>query len=115
VTHLNLALAGFCVLIICIGQILFKYAANLIQNNGGVIGVKTLAVVSGALVIYGGATLLWIYILRFVPVTKAYPLLAMSYVIVPVMGILFLGESISVSYLIGTAFILVGILITTLM
>jgi drug/metabolite transporter (DMT)-like permease len=59
--------------------------------------------------IYAVATLLWVWILRVVPLNLAYPLMGLAFVIVPAMSALFLGESLRPNMLIGGLLITIGI------
>jgi len=102
------------VAMICSGQLLFKALGKKLHEGLAVTdpGVAALAVL--AIGIYGLATLLWIYVLRTVPLTKAYPFMALSFVIVPIGSILFFSEQVRLQYVIGTALIVAGVVITTL-
>lgn len=100
-----------CVLGISLGQMLFKKAAAAIPDathwqhwvfNGWLIA---------ALALYGITTLVWIWILRHVPLHIAYPFMGLAFLIVPCLGWLFLGEPIRIPTLIGGTLILAGITI----
>jgi drug/metabolite transporter (DMT)-like permease len=111
-TFSNLALIISCVIGISIGQILFKLASASMPTEFGVGAVVQLAVnrhLIGALIIYAAATLGWVYSLRVVPLTIAYPFMALAFVIVPVLSAFFLQESISIRLAVGTALIVCGI------
>lgn len=54
------------------------------------------------------STLLWMYILRQFPLSKAYPMISMSYIFAIVLAIVFLHESISWSRWVGVALIVAG-------
>jgi len=109
---------GSCVafaVLLAIGQILFKNAAlsmPVVRNFSDVPVLLQVPSLWLALILYGGATLLWIYLLQTIPLSRAYPFAALGFVLVPAAGVLLFGEKISVSYLIGAAFIISGVLIT---
>jgi len=58
--------------------------------------------------------LIWIYVLRTLPLSLAYPLTALSYVIVPVFSFLFLHEKISWQTAAGCTVIIIGVIISHL-
>ncbi len=53
----------------------------------------------------------WLYVLRFIPLTIAFPLSNFVHVLVPLSSLIFLGESISVLRWSGIALVLLGIFI----
>lgn len=64
-----------------------------------------------ALFIYGIATLLWISLLRYVPLNKAYVFMALSFVLVPIASYYIFSEQITVGYWIGVALIVSGVIV----
>ncbi len=64
-----------------------------------------------ALFIYGMATLLWLFILSRVPLSKAIPFIALTYVIVPVMAAVFFDEKLHLMYWMGVLIIIAGVYI----
>lgn len=101
-----------CVFGIAVGQILFKQAARNTLPEQGLLAMFNSWMIA-ALVLYGGATLLWIYVLRSTPLGLAYPLFALAFLIVPVLSSLFLGEPLRLSSLIGGVLIVVGVYVST--
>lgn len=98
---------------ICCGQLLFKVVGLRLQSGLSVLDPKTLGFTALSFLIYASATILWIYVLRTVPLTKAYPFMALSFVLVPLFSVILFSESVRSQYLIGTALIVVGVIITT--
>ncbi len=112
-TAIHFGMALLCVLAISIGQILFKRTGLQIESTGSVFAAQVLLTGIGAMVLYAGASLLWIYLLRFVELRYAYPIMALSFVITPLLAHLFLSEKIGGQYLFGMALIIAGIVIIT--
>lgn len=110
-TPLHIIWAIACVLIIAIGQLLFKKAGMEIQAIGHWASMRVLIVVGCALFIYGLATLLWISLLRYVPLNKAYVFMALSFVLVPIASYFIFREHITVGYWIGVALIVSGVIV----
>lgn len=95
------------------GQILFKSAAlrmppevpllqsllNLLQNWQ----------FFAAVAIYFLLTIIWVWILRVVPLSRAYPFVALAFAFAPLLGSLWFGEPLPVQRLAGIAIILCGL------
>lgn len=99
------------------GQMLFKLGAPRWQGNTAlewVISFATNPFLVTAVFLYAVTILIWIYVLRTLPLSLAYPLTALSYVIVPMLGFLFLQEKISWQTVVGSAVIILGVVITHL-
>jgi len=102
-------LAVVCV--ISTGQLLFKIASGLIDFRRPLAEPRGLAVLSVALVLYGAATLVWVAVLRQAPLNRIYPIMALSFVLTPLGGMLVLKEPISPAYWAGVGLILAGLVV----
>ncbi len=109
-------LVGFS-LMLATGQVLFKMAALASTRPGGAgFSLPVLLLVPSfwiALLLYGMATLLWIYLLQSIPLSRAYPFAALGFLFVPLMAVMIFGEKLSASYGAGVVLIVAGILVTT--
>ncbi|HWZ70067.1 MAG TPA: EamA family transporter [Casimicrobiaceae bacterium] len=109
-----LLLTLLCVLLIAAGQMLFKVAAAQWRIDGWswvtVRGFLSPALVL-ALFLYGLTTILWVLILRAVPLSAAFPIYALVFVLVPVAAHFLLGEPWSWNTLVGGAIIMLGVMI----
>lgn len=109
------ALLGISVLL-AVGQTLFKVAAlRLRQGPSGAAGLLALAGVPSlwiALALYGGGTLLWIYVLQTVPLSRAYPFMALGFILVPAIAALFFAEKLNLTYALGALLIVAGVVVT---
>lgn len=99
-------------ILIAAGQVMFKITGQrLAAYPGQPFQAAVLSpVFLGALALYGGATLLWIYVLKTVPLSYAYSFMALTFVIVPVMAALWLGEDLSTRYYVGMGLVLAGLI-----
>ncbi len=100
--------------LIAAGQVLFKVAAAQWRIDGW--SWSTLrAFVSPAmilaLIIYGVTTVLWVFILRSVPLGSAFPVYALVFVLVPLAAHFALGEPWSWKAMIGALVIMAGVFI----
>lgn len=97
------------VLGISCGQLLLKLAAVHSANESG----QPLSLLNGymlaGVLVLGLSTLLWTWILRGIPLSTAYPFMALAFVLVPMLGYVLLGESLSPRQLVGTALIVLGV------
>lgn len=106
-------LAFLSILFISSGQILFKYVSILTNQRDSISLVTVILVGIFSFVISGIGTLIWMYVLKFVELNKVYPLMALSFVMVPVMSHYFYNDKISFQYIIGVFCIILGIVIIT--
>lgn len=109
---LTYALAVVCVVGIAIGQILFKLTANALAETGSIFAPKTLTVLLCALALYGLTTLLWIWVLQRGNLSRIYPIMALSFVLVPILSHFLLGEKFNTQYFVGVGLLLCGIVLT---
>ncbi|MEE4192125.1 MAG: EamA family transporter [Halieaceae bacterium] len=100
-----------CVCAISVGQLLFKKAGLQLAAENSWINASFLVTVGLAAVVYGLATLLWIYLLKDIPLNRAYMTFALSFVLVPLASAYIYGERLSIGYFAGTALILVGLFV----
>ena len=109
----NVLLTILCVVAISCGQVLFKIAARSVSASSDVVSVgQNLALnpyLLAGLVLYLATTFLWIWLLRTIPLSVAYPFMALAFLFVPIMGAVFLGESLSFRNALGGALIVTGI------
>ena len=106
---LQLLLTLTCVSAICMVQILFKRAALEIEQLDSWFHLRVLLVMGIAFIVYGGATLMWIHLLRSVALTVAYPLMALSFVAVPILSWWFFDEQLKVTTILGGIIIVAGV------
>lgn len=103
--------AVLCVLGIAGGQILFKLSAASLQRVG-LFDIQTLTTLFVAFALYGITTIAWVWVLQKIDLGKAYPLMAMAFVIVPIGSHFVFGERFSTQYFIGVALIMAGIVLS---
>ena len=63
----------------------------------------------GGLLLYVLSTLVWIYVLSFEKLTNVYAFTALTFVLVYLGAVLFLGEKISIAAMVGIVAILFGL------
>ena len=114
-TSFSLVLTG--VLLNALAQLLLKAGTNRIgtfdfsMNNIVPIG-KMVAMqphILGGLACYGVSVVVWIMALSRVPVSIAYPMLSIGYVVNAFAAWYLFGESLAVQKLVGIGFICIGV------
>lgn len=100
-----------------IGQVLFKFAAD--RSKGDATGGFLAALLRdgyflAAITIYAALTVLWVWILTRVPLSRAYPFVVLSFAFTPALASLIFGESIGLWYLVGLGLIVSGLAILVL-
>jgi len=94
---------------IAFGQVLFKISSRGFAAGESLMKTLINPYLLGAFVLYGGCTVLWVYLLRDVDLSKAYPIFALSFLIVPILSWALLGEGFSKYSLYGGGLILAGV------
>lgn len=101
-----------------LGQLLFKYAALSLSSPGSTIltarrmfqlGLSPYFL--GAMLMYFGLSILWVWILTFTPLSRAYPFVAIAFVITPLMGHFIFMETLGVRFFFGLFFIIIGLVL----
>jgi drug/metabolite transporter (DMT)-like permease len=100
---------------IAAGQVLFKLASARTgaADLSGLIGLAANPYLLAALVIYGLGTVIWVYVLKSVPLNFAYPFMALTFCVVPLLAWHYLGEPLSWKIALGAALIIAGLLVIT--
>ncbi|WP_159732925.1 EamA family transporter [Methylosinus sp. Ce-a6] len=108
------ALIAACVTALAVGQVLFKICSSRIGEildlvrDGPTLGIFLLA-----LAIYAASTVGWIIALKTIPLNQAYVLMSASFIAVPMMSYLVLGEKIAPQLVVGSVVICVGVIIAS--
>jgi undecaprenyl phosphate-alpha-L-ara4N flippase subunit ArnE len=101
-----------CVLMMGLGQVLFKKSALLLPNLSHPVFLAFKPVFLGALCLYGVATICWVGALQFLPLGRAYMFMAFSFIFVPLLSWYFFGETLDIKFLLGAILIISGVLLT---
>lgn len=100
------------------GQILFKTAALRYAAFDGTAGDKLFGLLHNlyfilAIALYAAFSILWVWILSFTPLSRAYPFVALAFAVTPLLAGLVFGETISLRLILGILFILCGLFLVT--
>jgi multidrug transporter EmrE-like cation transporter len=95
-----------------VGQLFLKSGAQHLPALGRVefllAAFRDVRVLSG-LVAWTASTLCWLYVLRVAPLSRAYGLTSLTYVLVLMASVYLFGEQIRRLHVVGTVLIVVGI------
>jgi multidrug transporter EmrE-like cation transporter len=94
------------------GQLFLKSGAQRLAGFGRLEFLRAAArdvhVLSGLLA-WIASTLCWLYVLRVAPLSRAYGLTSLTYVLIFLASVFVLGEPVRRPHVVGTALIIVGI------
>ncbi len=104
-----------CVLLMSIGQILFKLCGDSLGGSAN-FGISKLSILYFflACLFYGISSLIWVYVLRNSKLVDVYPYMALPFVFVPAFSYFFLGEAIGFKNIASLIFIVVGVFIVSI-
>ncbi|MEC5385592.1 hypothetical protein VVD49_07640 [Uliginosibacterium sp. H3] len=103
----------FTVLLLSVGQILFKLASNdIVLTVDGLLPSLLSFKLLIAFAVYSGATVLWLIALKDVPLRAAYPFAALAFFLVPTLAHFLLGEPLGWNTYIGASIIAFGVIIS---
>ncbi|MCZ8513824.1 SMR family transporter [Paenibacillus filicis] len=97
------------------GQILMKWGVSTPRAAGiGLLTWNGLAAawpIGAGLACYGLSSIFWLFALRKFPLSTAYPMVSLGYILVMVLGYVLFKETLSMQKWFGAAFISVGVLL----
>ena len=95
------------------GQILFKMAALRGAADGPLVERLSVMMLNGffasAVLLYAALAVLWVWILSFTPLSRAYVFVALAFAVTPLLGAVVFAEPISVRLVVGIALIFFGL------
>ncbi len=110
-----LVLLGTLVVVFCIsaGQIMFKLTARAWNVSHDIFDPHVYGWFLAAITLYALTTFGWIGVLTRAPLSKAYPFMALGFVLVPLVSRPLFGEQLGVYYTVGTTLIVMGLILVT--
>ena len=97
------------------GQVLFKAAALRYVPEGSLwerlSSLLANSYFVAAILLYVGLTVLWVWVLTFTPLSRAYPFVALAFAVTPLLAGLIFAEPIALRLILGTALILCGLVL----
>ena len=109
-----LLLSLLCAVLLSVGQVMFKLSSASIQtplqiNSSTFFNIILNPFLLAGFAIYTVTTLLWVWVLKDTPLSLAYPITALAFIIVPVLSTIFINEPFQVKFIYGGALIILGV------
>jgi drug/metabolite transporter (DMT)-like permease len=99
------------------GQVLFKLAALRFSLGSrwtdNVVSLLLNPYLVLAVLLYALLSVVWVWVLSFVPLSIAYPFVALTFVLTVASGALLFGESVSLRLVLGGLMIISGLIVIT--
>lgn len=92
-----------------VGQLLFKLSARNSTEHFNSILFSPMFVAS--IVLYGGLTVFWVWLLKTTPLSRAYPFVALTFIITPLLGVMVLSEPLGRLFWPGAIAIVIGVIL----
>lgn len=107
----NVLLVAFNILLLVAGQTLWKtgLAHHPIRGLGGAFFALFTPYIFAGIVLYGLATVVWIFLISRLPISMLYPVQSLAYVLTAIIAIAFFHEHVSAVRWAGIAVIMVGV------
>ncbi|NVO16830.1 MAG: hypothetical protein HXX10_22630 [Rhodoplanes sp.] len=109
-----LVLVGYALGMVA-GQMLFKLAALRVPADAGtgarLAGLAQNGWFIAALLLYGVLSVMWVWVLTFTPLARAYPFVALAFAVTPLVAGLVFAEPLSLRLLVGIAVIAGGLVL----
>ena len=104
------------------GAVVIRHPVNLGQgaalrlSDGYPLSTRALLLLQnlpfiGAIVLYAALSVLWVWLLTFTPLSRAYPFVAVAFALTPILGALVFAEPLSARLLAGIAVIACGLVL----
>lgn len=108
-------LVVFMVALGAFGTLLLKIGAEkVIYTEGALVLIRTVAgnpILLVGMVMQVIPLVSWVVLLKFMPLTKLQPMIALTYVITPLLAVVFLGEHVGGLRAAGIAMIVIGVVL----
>ena len=95
-----------------VGQLFLKSGAQSLAALGRLeflLGAARSTHVLLGLVAWGASTVCWLFVLRTIPLSRAYVLTSLTYVLIPPASVYVFGERIRLLHGVGTVLIIIGV------
>ena len=112
-TFSQVVLVSLTVLSLSFGQVLFKLAANTMNLRPFSASTILNPSLILALFVYFIATIMWLLVLRQIPLRIAYPYAALAFLFVPLLAYFLLGEKLYWNTFLGAALIFTGVWVSS--
>lgn len=102
-----------CAIGISAGQILFKLCSSDVVKSKANISATAVFTFACAILIYGFTSIAWVWVLQKIELNKAYPFMALAFVLVPLASHYLFSDELSYQYVVGVVLVVMGIIVLT--
>ena len=103
----GMGIVALASMVVSVGAFMFKLASNNLEK--GIVNLLKKPFFYSGLLLYGAASLVFVYALRFGDLSALYPLSGLNYIWVSLLSIKFLGEKINRYKWFGIFLIMLGV------
>ncbi|TCR66939.1 hypothetical protein EV561_1508 [Rhizobium sp. BK376] len=90
-----------------------KIAASSYRSGGSLFDTHFLVPFLAGLALSSSLQLAWTWVLQFAPLGRSYAVLSLAFILVPLLSWWHFGEVLSMRYMLGCLFVILGICIVT--
>ncbi len=103
-----------------LAQITLKYGMSssrvanvLIQDDRAatLLTIATQPQIIGGLALYGAGAVLWLFVLAKIDVSVAYPFVGLGFILTMLLGVILLGEQVTMLRVVGTLMVFAGVIL----
>ncbi|WP_309645864.1 hypothetical protein [Phenylobacterium sp.] len=100
------------VLLSATAQVFLKIGSKQIEFQSGVVGLATSALLAppiwAGLLLYVASVGAWVFVLSKMDLSAAYPFVGLGFILTTALGVILLGEAVSVGRIVGTLLVVIG-------
>ena len=101
-----------CVVGLSIGQVLFKKSATILQTLDAPWKLIFEVPFIASLMVYGITTIGYVWALQSIPLSRGYMIMALGFVIVPLLSYWIFNEPLTLRFALGVSLIVAGVILT---
>lgn len=99
-------------LALVLGQVMFKKVSGQLNDLTSLPSVNAVTTFGVAVFLYAVSTVLWIFALRSLELSKAYMFMSAGFIIIPIISHFYFNEPLGIKNIIGSSLIVAGIWIS---
>lgn len=102
-----------CTVGLSVGQLLFKMSSSRLTEAKTPLDPSFAGLLVSAMALYGVVSIAWVLLLQGAELSKLYPIMALSFALVPIASAVVFGDRLSAQYAVGVVLIIVGVVLAS--
>ena len=102
-----------CTIGLSAGQLLFKMSSSRLSEAKTIFDFGFAGLLVSAMSLYAVVSIAWVFLLQGTELSRLYPIMALSFALVPIASAIVFGERLNVQYAVGVALIVVGVVLAS--